>query len=78
MRGGAGGKYIPSDLLLQSTPEFELESKAKPIITQEHTSTIENMIRLCLLGEDWDNIIPCALSDVGSGRGEDEALKVSQ
>ena len=59
----------PYDSLLQSPPEFESESKANPIITQEHTSTIENMIKLCVLGEDWDDIIPHAPPDVGSRRG---------
>ena len=78
MRGRAGGKDLPSDSLLQSTPDFESASKANPIITQEHTSTIENMIKLCILGEDWNDITPHALPDVGSRRGEDEASDVSQ
>ena len=78
MRGGSGGKDIPSDSLLQSTPEFESASKAKSIITQKHMSTIENMIKLRVLGEYWDDVISCALPDVGSRRGEEEALEVSQ
>ena len=73
-----GGKYLPSNSLLQSTPEFESASKANTIITQEHTSTIENIIKLHVLGEYWDNIIPRALPDVRSRRGEDEALKISK
>ena len=72
MRGGAGGEYLPSNSLLQSTPEFESVSKAKPIITQEYTYTIENMITLRALGEDWDDVIPRALPDVGSRRGEND------
>ena len=52
MRGGASGKDLPYDSLLQSTPEIEMASKANPIITQEHTSTIENMIKTIVLGED--------------------------
>ena len=78
MRVGAGGKYIPSGSLFQSTPGFKSVSKAKPIITQEHTSTVENMIKLLVLGEYWDDVISRALPDVGSRRGEDEALEVSQ
>ena len=78
MRGGAGGKYLPSDSLLQSTPEFESVSKAKPILTREHTSTIENMIKLSVLGEDWDDVTPRALPDVGSRRGEVEVPDVIQ
>ena len=57
-------KYPPSNYLLQSTPEFKPVSKVKPIITQENTSTIENMIKLHVLGEYWDDIIPRALHDV--------------
>ena len=78
MRGGAGGKYIPSDSLFQSTPGFKSASKANPIITQEHMSTIENMIKVLVLGEYWDDVISRALTDVGSRRGEDEAPEVSQ
>ena len=52
MKGGAVGKDLPSDYLIQSTPEFESASKAKPTITQEHTPTIDNMIKLRVLGED--------------------------
>ena len=74
----AGGKDIPSNSLLQSAPEFELSSKAKPIINREHTSAIENMNKLRVSGEDWDDVIPCALTDVGSRREEDEAPEVSQ
>ena len=73
MRGGARGKDLPSNLLLQSTPKFESESKENPIITQEHTSTIDNNIKLRVLGEYWDNVIPRALPEVGSRRGEDKA-----
>ena len=78
MRGGAGGKDLPSDSLLQSIPQFESESKAKPIITQEHASIIKNMIKLCVLGEDWNAVIPYALPEVGLRRGEDESPEVSE
>ena len=69
MRVGAGGKYLTYYYLLQSAPESELASKATPIINQEHTSTIDNMIKLRVLGEDWDGFTPRALPDVGSRRG---------
>ena len=77
MRWGESGKDIPSYYLLQYTPKSELASKAEPIINQEHTSTIENMIKLSVLGEDWDNVTPRTLTDVGPMRGEDEAPEVS-
>ena len=64
MRVREGGKDLHSNSLLQSAPEFELVSKANPIINQEHMSTIKNMINLRVLVEDWDNIISRALPDV--------------
>ena len=78
MRGETGRKYRLSDSLLKSMTKFELASKTKPIITQEHTSTIGEMIKLRVLGKDWDNIIPHALPDVGLRRDEDEAPEVSK
>ena len=36
------------------------------------------MIKLRVLGEDWDNVIPRALTDVGSRRGEDKTPEASQ
>ena len=36
------------------------------------------MIKIRVLGEDWGDIIPCALPDVGLGMGEDETPEVSQ
>ena len=30
------------------------------------------------MGKDWDDVIPCALPDIGSRRGEEKALEVSQ
>ena len=36
------------------------------------------MIKLGVLGEDWYDVICRALPDVGSRRGEDETLEVSQ
>ena len=53
MRGGAGWKNLPSNSLLQFTPEFELVFEAKAIITQEHMSTIKKVAKLRVLGEDW-------------------------
>ena len=73
MRRGADGKDLPPDSLIQSTPKFKSASESKPVITQEHNCTIENVIELCVLGEDWGDAIPHGLPDVGSSRGEDEA-----
>ena len=73
-----GGKYLSSNSLLQSTLTFELAYKAKPVITQKHTSTIENMIKIRVLGDDWGNVIPRTLPDIGLKMGDDEAPEVSQ
>ena len=78
MKGEAGGEDCLSDYLLKSMPKFESASKTKTIITQEYTSTIEDMIKLRIMGEDWDVIIPPALREVGLRRGKDEAPEVSQ
>ena len=77
MRGGGGGKVLPSDYSLQPIPEFESASKATHIITQEHTSTIENMITLCVLGEYSDDVIFRALPGVGLRRREEYAAGVN-
>ena len=66
------GKIIPLITYLESA------SKVKPIITQEHTSNIENMINIYVLVEDWDTVIPRALPGVGLRRGENEVPEVSQ
>ena len=55
-----------------------MASKAKPVITQEHTSTIENMIKIRVLGDYWGNVIPRTLPDIGLKMGDDEAPEVSQ
>ena len=78
MRGAAGGKDLSSDSLLQYTPNFESVSKANRIITHEHTTTIENMIKLCVLGEYWDDITPRALPNIGSRRGGGQGTEVNQ
>ena len=36
------------------------------------------MIKLRVLGEDWDDVIPRALPDLGLGMREDETPEVSQ
>ena len=36
------------------------------------------MVKIRVLGEYWDDVIPCAIPDVRSRRGEDTALDVSQ
>ena len=52
--------------------------KDKPIITQGHTSTIDNMTKLCVLGKYWDDVITRGLPDVWLRRGEFKASEVSQ
>ena len=36
------------------------------------------MIKLRVLGEYWDDVIPCALTDVRSRRGEDKSLEFNK
>ena len=78
MRWGESGKDIPSYYLLKYTPKSELASKAEPIINQEHTSTIENMIKLSVLVKDWDDVIPREIPDLWLRKWEDKALEIGQ
>ena len=44
-------------------------SKSKPIITQEHTSTLEKMMILFVLVEYLDGVIPRSLLGIWSRKG---------
>ena len=79
MKGESKGTDRPSDSLLDSTPEFEVAFKPPPIITAEHTTNIEEMIKQRINDEDWDDVIPRELPDIGANkRGGGEAPEVSQ
>eukprot|EP00804_Cyclotella_cryptica_P031322 CCRYP_011121-RB/>CCRYP_011121-RB protein AED:0.17 eAED:0.17 QI:182/1/1/1/1/1/3/44/904 len=79
MRGETRGTDRPADSLLDSTPEFEVAFKPPPIITAEHTASIEEMIKKRIIEEDWDDVVPRELPDIGlHKRGGGEPPEVSQ
>ena len=78
MIGEAGSSSRPVNSLLDSTPEFEVAAKLAPIITVEHTENLEEMIKKRILNEDWDDVIPRELPDVGWHKKKGEIPEVSQ
>ena len=78
MTGETGSKSRPVNSLLESTPEFEVASKLAPAITVEHTANIEEVIKKRILAEDWDDVIPRELPDVGWHKKRGELPEVSQ
>jgi U3 small nucleolar RNA-associated protein MPP10 len=77
MTGEAKSTKRPVNSLLESTPEFAVASKIAPTITVEHTSNIEDMIKQRIIAEDWDDVIPRELPDIGRKR-DDDLPEVSQ
>lgn len=66
-----------------ATPEFEVAFRPAPVRDpEEHTATLEGMIKRRILDEDWDDVVPRELPDIGvrrgGGRGGDDAPDVSQ
>jgi len=78
MLGEAKGSDRAQDSLLDSTPEFEVAFKPPPILTAEHTTDIEEMIKRRIIDEDYDDVIPRELPDIGAHKRGGEAPEVSQ
>ncbi|KAL3915006.1 MAG: hypothetical protein SGILL_005847 [Bacillariaceae sp.] len=78
MTGESKGTSRPVNSLLDATPEFEMASKQAPIITVEHTMNLEDVIKKRVLAEDWDDVVPRELPDIGWDRKRGEAPEVSQ
>ena len=78
MRGESRGTDRPTDSLLDSTPEFEVAFKPPPIITPEHTASIEEVIKKRIIDEDWDDVVPRELPDIGLHKRGGDAPEVSQ
>ena len=78
MTGEAKGEQRPKNSLLKSTPDFEVATKMAPIITVEHTQSIEEIIKKRILEEDWDDVVPRELPDIGLGKRKGELPEVSQ
>jgi U3 small nucleolar RNA-associated protein MPP10 len=78
MKGEATSTSRPLNSLLESTPEFEVATKLAPTVTIEHTESVEETITRRILNEDWDDVIPRELPDVGWHLKRKEAPEVSQ
>ncbi len=78
MMGEAKGTDRATDSLLESTPEFEVAFKPPPILTPEHAANIEEMIKKRIIGEDWDDIVPRELPDIGGHKRGGDTPEVSQ
>jgi len=78
MVGESKGTSRPVNSLLEATPEFEVATKMAPLITVEHTENIEDMIKKRILKEDWDDVAPRELPDVGWNKKRGELPEVSQ
>ena len=78
MMGETSSKKRPENSLLENTPEFEFATKMAPIITQEHTTSIEEMVKQRIIAEDWDDVIPRELPDIGFDKRNGELPEVSQ
>ena len=78
MVGETGSMERPVNSLLDMTPEFEVASKLKPLVTVEQTADLEELIKQRILKEDWDDVVPRELPDVGWHSKRKELPEVSQ
>jgi len=78
MKGEVASTSRPVNSLLEGTPEFEAATKTAPILTVEHTMNLEDVIKRRILNEDWDDVIPRELPDVGWHLKKGELPEVSQ
>lgn len=78
MTGESSATARPVNSLLEATPEFEVVNKMAPVITVQHTENLEDVIKRRVLNEDWDDVIPRELPDVGWHKQRGELPEVSQ
>ncbi|KAG7361715.1 Mpp10 domain containing protein [Nitzschia inconspicua] len=78
MIGESKASSRPINSLLESTPEFDMAGKQAPVITIEHTRDLEDVIKKRILAEDWDDVVPRELPDIGRHIRRDDAPEISQ
>ncbi|KAL7539267.1 hypothetical protein ACHAWF_007782 [Thalassiosira exigua] len=69
MLSKARGTDRAVDSLLDSTTKFEVAFKHRPIVSPGHAAAIEEMIKRRILDEDWDDVVPRELPDIGGRCG---------
>eukprot|EP00957_Ditylum_brightwellii_P157575 11993513-Ditylum_brightwellii.AAC.1 len=65
MTGETKGTAHPVNSLLEAAPKFEVATKMVPTITVKHMENLEEMIKRHILAEDWDDVAPRELPDIG-------------
>jgi U3 small nucleolar RNA-associated protein MPP10 len=78
MRGEASSVSRPVNSLLVSRPEYEVAAKIAPTVTAENAALIEDVIKRRVLNEEWDDVIPRELPDVGWNLRRGDLPEVSQ
>jgi U3 small nucleolar RNA-associated protein MPP10 len=78
MVGESTSTSRPVNSLLEMTPTFEAASKTAPMITVEHTADLEEIIKQRIISEDFDDVVPRELPDVGWHKKRGELPEVSQ
>jgi U3 small nucleolar RNA-associated protein MPP10 len=78
MRGEASSISRPVNSLLVSRPEYEVAAKIAPTMTAENAMLVEEVIKRRVLNEEWDDVIPRELPDVGWNLRRGDLPEVSQ
>jgi U3 small nucleolar RNA-associated protein MPP10 len=78
MRGEASSNSRPVNSLLVSRPEYEVAAKLTPTMTAENAALIEEEIKRRVLNDEWDDVIPRELPDVGWSLRRGDQPEVSQ
>jgi U3 small nucleolar RNA-associated protein MPP10 len=66
MKGEVSGKQRESDTLLEEEVEFDRTAKPVPVITQETTETIEEIIKRRIINQEFDEIQKRIISELNN------------
>lgn len=77
MKGEVSGRQRKSDTLLDEELEFDRTAKPVPVITQETTETIEEIIKRRILNEEFDEIPKRIISELNNFR-QSKKVQVSE
>lgn len=77
MKGEVSGKQRESDTLLEEDLEFDRTAKPVPVITQEVTESIEDIIRRRIINQEFDEIPKRIISELNNFRSS-KKVQVSE